>query len=291
MSPTANGEGNGLVLNTRRVAVSIFLVCIACEILLVFLDYRINYSHATELDPIRRFFNITREDGLASWFAVTQTTMLALTSWLIWWIVGRRGAGRWTRVGWLVLFIFFSYMAFDDGTAFHERMGSVFEETKGRAQAEPDATTLGARALEAFPSYPWQLLFLPMFAALGLFSFLFLWWQSRSSLPRVMVVWAMVCFGSAIGLDFIEGLDPDHRWNAYTWIEKHHNFDQYAGLHFREGTYEACRHFSKSIEEFLEMFANTLLWMVCLTQLGANVHGARLQFAEAGPAPPPPSPA
>jgi len=67
---------------------------------------------------------------------------------------------------------------------------------------------------------------------------------------------------------------------------EHHNFDLYADLHFRESTYETCRHFSKSIEEFLEMFANTLLWMGCLMQLEIHGRGARLQLAEESPAPP-----
>lgn len=60
-------------------------------------------------------FNIAREDGLASWFAVTQTLFVALTLWLIYTLTKRGGGSRSKVYGWLVLTLFFAYMAVDDG--------------------------------------------------------------------------------------------------------------------------------------------------------------------------------
>ena len=82
-------------VDTRRVIVIVFASCLAAELLFVFLDATVNYSRWTDLGMIRRLFNITREDGMASWFGTTQTLLVALTVWCVWLLKSSEtGAGR-----------------------------------------------------------------------------------------------------------------------------------------------------------------------------------------------------
>ncbi len=55
----------------------------------------------------------------------------------------------------------------------HERLGTAVE-------------TLGedSRLLEAFPSFAWQILFVPLFGALGLFMLWFLWRELGPGIGR-----------------------------------------------------------------------------------------------------------
>ncbi len=44
-----------------------------------------------------------------------------------------QGRPRLVRLAWLVVALFFSYMALDDGAALHERLGSTFRVLQERA--------------------------------------------------------------------------------------------------------------------------------------------------------------
>ena len=153
-----------LTIDSERLARRVLHFCIAAEILFVFLDYHVNYAEWTDIGAIRRMFNTAREDGLASWFATTQTLLAGLTLGLIYLSVKNGPGPRWKAKGWLVLTLFFVYMAVDDGAQLHERLGSTF-----KAMREDVGSSL-----DFFPSYPWQILFLPIFGTLGLFMLWFL---------------------------------------------------------------------------------------------------------------------
>ena len=64
-------------LNGQRLPGRIFLFCLVVELLLVGLDAFINYGRFIDIGPIRRLFNITREDGLATWFMSCRRFLLA----------------------------------------------------------------------------------------------------------------------------------------------------------------------------------------------------------------------
>lgn len=273
MSETeARAVGNGAVLPIelpileRRLIGRVVLFCIACELLFVLLDYHVNYGRLTDIGTIRRLTNIAREDGIASWFGTTQTTFLALTIWLCWVVVRRAEGSAWRRRGWLMLAIFFSAMAVDDGAMLHERAGTVFDQIHSADAPGGAMTDVGSSLLEAFPSYAWQIVVLPVFVALGIFTTAFLWRELPSRRMRLTVALAMLCFATAVGLDFIEGLDEDHPWNLATTLVERVDFGDWTQYRFREEPADAVRHFSKSIEEFLEMLANTLLWSVFLAR-------------------------
>ena len=269
-----------MTIDTPKLARNVLIFCIAAELLFVALDYHITYGGLVDYGPIRRLFNITREDGMPSWFGVTQTFLVGLTLWFIYIAVKRRGGPRWKSTGWLVLAAFFTYMAVDDGSALHERLGSMYKDMKGGDEA----------ILAVFPSYTWQYIMLPFFATLGLFTLVFLWSQLRSASSRCLLAAALGCLVLAVTMDFVEGLDRNHRWNVYTWLSA--GFDQetwmmerypnkleaWSQTRFGKSAYDTLRHFSKSIEETLEMLANSIFWYLFLRHLSVAVGDLRVRF-------------
>ena len=105
-----------------------------------------------------------------------------------------------------------------------------------------------------------------LFARSVLFSALFLIRQVTRARTRAIVLLAFGLFGLAVGLDFLEGLDRKHPWNLYAGLMNSSDVEVLSRRLDRP-THYTVRHFSKSLEEFLEMFANTLLWSVFLTRL------------------------
>ncbi|QTA88510.1 DUF4126 domain-containing protein [Desulfonema magnum] len=243
-------------VNTERIIRSLVIFCIAFEIFLVLLDGFINYGEYIDIRAIQRFCNIAREDSLASWFGTTQTLMVGLTLWLIVWIVRHTSASKKTTLGWSVIASFFTYMAVDDGAEIHERMGTAFETMAKAARSAGDSSSWMAKLLDIFPSYPWQVLFLPLFGLMGLFIVIFLWRELNWKRPRVLIILALTCFVIAVGFDFIEGLDKKHTWNIHTLIRHEYGLKKYT-----------VRHFSKSAEEFIEMMGTTLFWLAFLSYL------------------------
>ena len=265
-----------LKVQPSRLISRVVLICLAIEGLLLFLDYRVNYGRLTEIGAIRRFFNMTREDSLASFFSVTQAILLALTLWLIVVVVRNRAATRSRVAGWLLLAVFFSYLAADDGSMFHERMGTAFEDL-----FEGEGWT--GSLVERFPSYAWQILFMPLFGLIGFVLLWFLWVELGNRRSKIVVVAALACLSIAVLLDFLEGLDEDHRFNIYRLIADSADWESYTRRAFERSSYDTLVHFSKTIEEFIEMLANTLLWSVFLEHLMRLAPVLQIRFV------PPPS--
>ena len=81
-------------VDLTRVARRVFVCCLLIEVGFVLLDYHVNYGRLTEVGAMRRLTNIAREDSLASWFGTTQTLLVALTAWVVLWLVAAAGAPR-----------------------------------------------------------------------------------------------------------------------------------------------------------------------------------------------------
>lgn len=227
-----------LEVDTGRFLWAVFLGCLIIEVALVYLDLTINWWRWSDSGAIRRLFNTTREDGLASWFMISQTLVAALVAWMIFTVLVHQATTAGRRIGWFVVAAFFTYMCADDGAMIHERIGTAFKDSTG---------------IGSFPSYAWQYVLMPFFAMMGVFVLLFLWKDMPRTLDRVKVVAALGCFAVAVGLDFVEGLDDGYRIlvEATGW---------------RPATF---RHFSKSIEEFLEMLAMTIFLVTFLGHLAS----------------------
>ncbi|HED17990.1 MAG TPA: hypothetical protein ENI74_00605 [Gammaproteobacteria bacterium] len=255
-STSASGSGTTrLVINGQRLPGRIFVFCLVIELSFVLLDAVVNYGELTRLGPIRRLFNITREDGLATWFMVAQTFVAALVLWLIFLVYRSRCYGRGKVIAWGFLAGFFTYMSADDGAKIHERMGSVFSELHSSAGSVPSGDLPG-RLQAIFPSYDWQLVALPLLAGAGLFMLIFLLHELGDRKGRVLLLLAVGFMTIAVGLDFIEGLDDSHAWNIQVGIREAFDLSKYT-----------VRHFAKSLEEFLEMVAISLLLVLFVRHL------------------------
>lgn len=232
------------------------------------LDYFVNYSEWTSIGALRRMCNITREDSLASWFQVTQTLLAGLTALLAWLGLRAKNEQAWRRRGWFLVSIFFLYMAMDDGAQVHERIGTAFDVLRERG--------VGPGVL--FPSYAWQILFVPLLGGMGLYVASFLWRTFSSRAARTALVVAVLLQAVAVGLDFQEGLAPDHPWNLYSTIVARWDIGQFADQHFGETPFDTVTHFSESLEEGFEMISISLFWTLFVSNLSRDPGELTIRF-------------
>lgn len=251
---------------------NLLIFCVSVELLFFVLDFQINYARATEVGALRRLFNTAREDSLPSWFGIMQTAMVALTIWAIYLLVKGR-VRRWRRAGWMALALFFTYLAFDDGAHIHERLGTAYDETAATA------SSLGAWSLAVFPSYRWQIVFMPIFTAMGAFMLVFLLREMRGG-RKLLVLAALACLSLAVGLDFFEGLAEDHPWNPYSAVAARSHLEYWTWTTFERSPYDTLLHFSKSFEECIEMLGMTLFWAAFLGHLTELANGVGVRFVD-----------
>lgn len=254
------------------------IVCLSAEFLFLLGDYLFYLCRLSSDGGIRYLFNMSMEGSLSSWFGTSQTMISAMTLWLIFVIVRRRGASKWRCLGWLALALFFSLMTVDDGARMHERLGGVVR----RFVADEDATDPSwiDRYSKWFPSYNWQFSFLPFFGAMGLFMVGFMWFELKRKSSKVLILTSIALFVVAVSMDFFEELDDDHEWNIYTIITEKYDIDEFTMKHYRRSGYSTLGHISKAIEEDIEMLANTLFLFVFLRHLTVVGQSMRFRFGE-----------
>ena len=248
--------------SASRLVARVLWTCVACEHLLVLLDAFINYGRLVPLSPVRRLFNIAREDSLATWFASVQTLAVGLTAALLAAAARRTDASRFRRAGWTIVAVFFLFMAADDAAEIHERMGSAFKAAVAPAVEGAAGSSVGQALLDAYPSYPWQLVVGPLFAAVGVFMLVFFWKAFPGRRARIMLGSAFALYAFALGLDFVEGIDGVHARLAEAWGCR---------------TY-TVRHFSKSAEEFLEMLGTTFFLVSFLRRFCETCRSVRVEL-------------
>ena len=256
-----------ITVRVDRLIFWLAALCVLIELAFVFLDFGVNYSRWSTLGPMRRMFNITREDSLASWFGVSQTLLAACTLWFLVAVQSAARVSRPKRVGWWILAGFFTYLAADDGAEIHERLGSAFGRLQERAQESQIASGFWSRIYDWFPSYEWQIVCLPVLILLGFFMLAFLWRELKTRRSRLTLLIAVGLMAVAVGLDFVEGLEPDHQWNLHQRLTEVVDLSAYTEAQFDEEPFESVRHFSKSLEEFMEMLSMTLLWLILIAHL------------------------
>jgi hypothetical protein len=242
----------------------VFYACLAVEVLLVLLDYHVNFGRLTDSGALRRLTNIAREDGLASWFGTTQTLFVGLTAWVLWMSVRVSGATWWRRGGWFLVAAIFTYMAIDDAAQLHERLGAAYRGTGGAGSG-------------IFPSFAWQIIFVPTLGTALLVSGAFLWKELQTRSARLLVAAAILMFAAAVVLDFFEGLDRDHSLNPFTFLAARYDLAAYTEARFGQSSFTTLVHFSRSIEEFLEMLANTCFWTALVSHLRTTMPDIRLR--------------
>jgi hypothetical protein len=255
LAPETTGREVRLQFSSGFAARAIFVACLFFEIVLVVLDYQVNYGRLTDSGALRRLTNIAREDSLASWFGTTQTLFVALTAWMLWLAVRMAGAARWRSAGWLLVAVLFSYMAVDDGAQLHERLGAAYSAAGGTGTA-------------LFPSFSWQVMLVPVLGTAVVACALFLWKELRTPGAVLLIAGAVCMFAAAVALDFFEGLSTDHPWNPYAAFVRRYDIADFTRSRFGQSPYATLLHFSRSVEEFLEMLANTCFWAALVGHLG-----------------------
>lgn len=252
-------------INAERSIRTLFYSLIAIEIALVLGDVIFNVENVLRLAPLRNIFNIAHESSVGSWFSVTQTWMCGLTAVLLWRVIPRSQPHRWRRIGWAATAFFFIYLAIDDGAKIHERVGSA-----ARYIFQDPVVGETSRQIGFFPSYTWQLIFVPLFAVLGLLLLRFLFVELMALRQRLMVLASLSLMAIAVIADFFEGIQSEHPLNIFLRLSNSSGMD--LGL---------LLHYSRTIEEFLEMLAITLLWIVFLRHLTSIAPKLEFHFTKA----------
>jgi len=219
-------------LNAKRLVRQLFLALLTVEISFVLLDIVMNYGALIPIGSVQRLFNIAREDSLAAWSASVQTLFTAMVLWLIY------AANR--KRAWGVIAGFFTYLAVDDGSKFHERIGTAVKQSSAAGREVAEA------ALDK--TYTWQYVFGPFLVCMGIFILIFLWRELKAKDLRILIVAALASYALAVGLDFVEGLPVGYETVAAM-----------TGL-----TPKFVNHFGRVIEEFLELFGTTLFLVAFL---------------------------
>jgi len=249
------------IIDMQKLIKIIFITCIAMQIFLIIFDYIFNYLDVFDEKGIRRIWNIARENSLPTWFSSTQTQLLGVTVFFIA-IVQAPYISRFKLGMWLFIGLFFLWIGIDDSAEIHEKLGGALER-----MAKKDGNQgVIIEFLLKNPSFPWHTLIAPIFALCGLIVTIFLWttfWQLK--LTRYLVL-GFGCWAIAQGIDFTEGLKNIDEF--YESIQKSLDIERKY----------AISHTSKVIEEILEMFGTTLLWIGFLKYFATVSHNTQIKL-------------
>ena len=236
----------------------LFVALIIAELLIIGADLWLNYAQGLDSRFLRRIVNITREDSFGAFLsvqlAVAGSLLAALNACLC---RARCGGTRGSLAGWSMVTLILGYLAIDDAVALHERVGSTIRDMQ--AGAVYDRLQ---RLVSGYVSYPWQAIFGP-FVLLALLALLvFLWHEVREPKGRLALLASLAMVVVALQLDFFEGIEGCHAAVA-------------AQLGLRTYT---VRHFSKVLEESLEMLALIFLVVIFLNQLMTRSRSITVAF-------------
>lgn len=223
-SPESTEEGK-TVLDSNQLVWSAMIVLLGIEVMIVLLDL---YQHFTPdvPSPIRSLLNITREDTFGTWFSSTQAFIVAIILWINFARV--RAEGHAKLGAWGIVAAFFTYASLDDGSRLHERIGS----------------SIDSPIFDLFPSYPWQVIFVPTFVLVGLVILYLIFRDMNVRFAKVAVLMGLALSGTAaVGIDFLEGVP---------------NYSDLEFADFLSDENPHVRHLFKVLEEFLEMVGITL---------------------------------
>lgn len=190
-------------IETKRFASWIIWFCLGITFVLVMLD--IVFSCTTWIPgmELKKIFSMTRERAVGTWFSTVLAFLVGCTGLSILLAVRMNKGAKREIIGWLILSLFFIYMSIDDCAYIHERSGDFLKR-----MISSDALPFGlSRIVGRFPSYYWQLIMGPFFAAMALFMLYFLWQRFRVHGLRKNLVLSISGLACAVLLDFTEGMD------------------------------------------------------------------------------------
>lgn len=221
---------------------------------LVLADIFLNHYELIDSIPLRRLVNITRDDGLANWFSSIQLLFVSVVLWMVLFVLVYSKPNliikKREKIGWSLSALFFSYLAVDDGSKMHERVGTAFSNSiEARHAYNPSFIS---NLFDVFPSYGWQFVFIPFFGLIAIFMLLFFIKNLKTKTQIIFILLGFFCYGSSVIIDFAEGMDV----KVYNSIISFLNTDLYS-----------VEHFSRVIEETFEMVGNTFFMLAFTIQL------------------------
>lgn len=206
------------------------------------LDYVGNRSHWISSESLRNIANVGREDSLHNFVSSVQELAVAGIA-LVLYLHARRAETRWARFEWGVAFGFFTWVGVDDGAALHERIGTALEND-----------------VAFFPSYAWQVIFVPIFTVAMLITAHIVFRTRRAPWTRTLFLVGIGCYIVAVVLDYLEG-----RYGAYDSVASTFG-----------ATVPTVSHYSRVVEEFLEDAGASLFLVALLRHLLFTVGSFRL---------------
>lgn len=228
-------------LSPGIVARRFFLFFSSLAIVAVILDYFFAWEKLSSLLVLQNLFAMNKEMTLCSWLSAVYFLLLGGTCLVM--ACRESAAGhRWQAWDWRSLGFFFCFLSFDDASHIHERLGSAFS-LYAKTQSAEGNISVAAWLGESFPSYFWQVLYMPVLGIIGSFFFIKLWKELKNTWPRILLVLAFSVLALAEGLDFLEGLVM-----RYYAIETLFNVSP-----------GAIKHSQQVVEEFLELIGVNLL--------------------------------
>jgi len=223
-----------LNIDPRQLLLALLII----ELIFLMIDGLFNCCWTGASRDLKVLFDITREANLPTWFSSTQALVVGLLAWLL----ARQRTGlkpQQAATGWYVIAVFFSYLGIDDATQLHERVATALSNSaeSGEANSWLVDQFLG------FSSYYWQFLFVPVFGAIALYMFLFLYRVFDGWKKLFIFSSGIALYVVAVVLDYVEGID---HWVA--WMAENSFYIE-----------SQVTHFLRALEEFLEMFGTSLI--------------------------------
>lgn len=236
----------------------LFWILLTLAMVFYVLDLLVVFLPQFQKNPIQTIFNMSREDALAAWFASVQTLMTGFVLLVIYCVIRADHEPKKRARRWLVLALFFVYLAVDDGAGIHEKLGSSFDLLAQNPESAPIFRTIQLWN----PSFSWHLFFTPIFVGMGFFMLLFLWRELAQKNLRLILLAALGCYSLAVGFDFIEGIASLHRTLGDVFLLEPKSF----------------AHVLRATEELLELLGTTFFLTLFLKHLTQIVQRIEIEF-------------
>jgi len=243
-----------LKIGKKRLLYGIALFWGSLILFLALADIFMNHYELIDSLPLRRLVNITRDDGLPNWFSSIQLLSVSIVLWIVLFVLVYSKPNlirkKSEKIGWGLSALFFTYLAVDDGSKMHERMGTAFRNSiEARHEYNPGFIS---NLFDVFPSYGWQFVFVPIFGLIAIFMLLFLFKNLKTKTQMIFILLGFFCYTYSVIIDFAEGMDV----KVYDSVIAFFNTDLYS-----------VEHFSRLIEEVFEMVGNTFFMLGFTNQL------------------------
>ena len=247
-------------IKSNRMIFWVAVCCFGIEFIFILLDLLFTFTTWIPVIELRKIFDITRERSVGTWLSVTLSFFAGLTLLLTFFTVRADDGPKREAIGWLVLSLFFIYMSVDDCACVHERSGDFVERMVSSGTIPFGLSGIVTR----FPTFYWQLIMGPIFAAMGLFMLYFLWQRFGKVGLRKYIIFSLIGLAVAMLIDFAEGMGRGiKRLEIVTGMSEWSVF-----------------HMLRLTEESLEIFSIIVLFCAFLRYLALLLKDRKITVAE-----------